>query len=88
MRIKDFYVLQEIDDEFIVVPVGPGAEQLRGVLRLNSTGGVLWKAMLENSNTSDDLTEILMTEFKVDKIKAKQDVDKFLQKLSELGCLE
>lgn len=87
MKIKDNYVLQEIVDESIVVPVGDEADKLHGIIKLNSTGAFLWKA-LSQEQTVDSLTDMLLKEYATNREAAKADVEKFLTTLREIGCIE
>lgn len=87
MKIKDNYVLQEIVDECMVVPVGDEADKLHGVIKLNATGAFLWKA-LSQEQTVDSLTDMLLAEYATDRDSAKADVEKFLTTLHKIGCIE
>lgn len=87
MRINENYVLQEIADEYIVVPVGEAAEKICGIIKLNKAGALLWKNMEEKNLSQEDLVQILLTEFPADIEIARKDVSLFINQLSEMGCL-
>lgn len=87
MKIKDNYVLQEIVDECIVVPVGEETDKFHGVIKLNGSGCFLWKA-LSQTQTVDGIINAMMAEYNVDKDAAREDVEQFLAKLKEIGCIE
>ena len=42
MKIKKGYVLKEIGDSCVVVPIGEAAKTFKGVIALNETAKVLW----------------------------------------------
>lgn len=86
MRINENYVLQEIADEYIVVPVGEAAERIRGIIKLNKTGALLWKNMEKKNLGQEDLVHILLTEYPTDIDIARKDVSLFVNQLSEMGC--
>lgn len=88
MRIKEDFVLQEIADEYIVVPIAKEADRLNGIITLNETGAFLWKLLVERELTRDALAELLRESFSIDSMQAKDDVDKFIAVLMQLGCLE
>lgn len=88
MRINRNYVLQEVVDEYIVVPVGEAAIHLQGIIRLNTTGAFLWNLLCDNSYSVQELAEIIATEFIVDKGAAEEDICRFITQLGNLGCLE
>ncbi len=86
MKIKDNFVLQELADEYIVVPVGEDAERLHGIIRLNETGAFLWKMLLKDQ-TENDLLNALTAQYSTNYDKAKTDVNDFLTTLKEYSCI-
>ena len=88
MRIKEDFVLQEIADEYIVVPIAKEADRLNGIIKLNETGSFLWKLLAGREMTGDELAESLRESYSIDSVQAKDDVDKFMTVLMQLGCLE
>ena len=87
MKIKDDFVLQELVDEYIVVPVGEEADKLHGVIRLNNTGAFLWNHLSQKDQTIEDLAAAIMKEYSIDAADAKEDVVKFIEIIKELGCI-
>ena len=87
MRINENFILQEVADEFIVVPVGEAADRLCGVIRLNDTGAFIWKKLEEGNLEQEDLVQELLTEYPSEINKARKDVEAFIQKLTQMGCL-
>ena len=87
MKINNNFVLQEVADEFIVVPVGEAADKLSGVIRLNKTGAFIWKKLEEANLEEDELVQVLSTEYPADINKIREDVESFIQQLSDWGCL-
>ena len=88
MKIKKNYVIQKIADEYIVVPISEEADRVHGVIRLNETGAFLW-SILENKKVSkEDLENAVMDKYNVDRHIAHRDIDYFLNKINDIGCLE
>lgn len=87
MRIKDEFVLQELIDEYIVVPVGDESDRLHGIIRLNDTGAFLWKLLSQNDKTEDALVNALVDEYLIDIDTAKKDVNDFICVVKEYGCI-
>ena len=87
MRIKDEFVLQELIDEYIVVPVGDESDKLHGIIRLNDTGAFLWKLLSQNDKTEDALVNALVDEYLIDIDTAKKDVNDFICVVKEYGCI-
>ncbi len=82
MKIKDGYILREVAGSFIVVAVGDAVKHFNGVINLNDTGAFLWK-ILEKGATEDELLKRLLEEYDVDENTAKNDIEKFINKLQE-----
>ena len=86
MKINPLFVLREIADEYMVIPLGEEAERIHGILVLNQTGAFLWK-LLESEQTEAGLLDALTAEFNVETDTAKDDISSFLSKIKEIGCL-
>jgi hypothetical protein len=87
MKIKDGFVLRQVADTWVVMPLGQQSLDFNGMLTLNETGALLWKA-LEKGGDREAMAEVLTAEYEVTKEAALQDVDVFLLKLQETGCVE
>ena len=88
MKINENYVLQEVADENIIIPVGEAADKLHGIIKLNITGAYLWKLLSQDDLSTEELTEKMITEFSIDEGTAKEDISMFVKRLSEYGCFE
>ena len=88
MKIKKNYVLQQIVDEYIVVPIAQEADRLNGVLKLNETGAYIWKILEKGTDSHDDIVEALCLEYNKERLIVQEDVDLFLKQLEAFGCLE
>ena len=87
MKLKENYVLRQVADTWIVLPLGSETLEFNGMLTLNETGVVLWKA-LEQEIDREALADRLLSEYDVDRAQALADTDEFLKKLENVGCLE
>lgn len=87
MKIKSGYMLREVAEEFIVVPVGSRTVDLRGIIKLNDSAAFLWKK-LENDCSRQELVDALLQEYEVDEQTAGRDVDLFLENLSNNDLVE
>lgn len=86
MKIKSGFLLRNVADKNIVVPVGAQLD-FSGMLTLNDTAAFLWNNLSEDT-TKEDLLKKLTAEYDADSETAKNDIESFLQKLSSLGILE
>lgn len=86
MKRKEGYLVREIAGETIVVPIGAEAVKFNGIMTLNSTAKVLFKA-LETEQTESTLVALLLDGFEVELETAVKDVRAFLSILEERGLL-
>lgn len=85
MLKKDF-ALRQIADLWVVLPLGDRNVDFSAMLTLNESGVLLWKA-LENGADRNGLVAALLAEYEVAETEAAADVDAFLEKLAQAGCL-
>ena len=86
MKRLDGFVTREIGGKLVAVAVGERTKTFNGMITLNSTAALLWKA-LETEQTEDNLVKALMEKFEVSEEKARRDVKGFLEKLEKAGLL-
>ncbi len=87
MKIKNDFILKKIAGSYVVVPVRQQAVDFSGIIKLSDTGAFLWK-LLEDGADREELVAKLLDEYLVDEAKAEADVDRFIERLNEVGLLE
>ena len=87
MKIKENYVLRQVAQTWIVMPLAEENINLNGMLTLTESGAMLWR-LLEQGCDLSALAGALTQEYDVSEAKAMEDADKFTQKLLQLGCLD
>lgn len=87
MRLKDDFVLRRVADTWVVLALGAASVDFSGMLTLNESGAMLWR-VLENGADREKLTDALTAEYAVSRDVASQDVDAFVRKLTDAGCIE
>lgn len=87
MKIKSGYVLKELGESYIVVPVGDRVKEFNGVVNLNESGAFLWKSS-QDEIERDKLIDKLMKEYEIDKETATRGVNKFIETLMEEGFVD
>ncbi|MBQ9860613.1 MAG: PqqD family protein [Clostridia bacterium] len=87
MRIKDGFLLREIGDRTVVVPVGAKTLDFRCIMTLNESGALLWRSLQQDTDQSA-LAAILLAEYEVDEAKAAADAASFVATLREKGLLD
>lgn len=83
MKLKEGFVLRQVAGSWVVVAVGRTSVSFDGMLSLNDSGALLWKALSEGR----DLVAALTEEYEVSREQAARDVDEFLQTIRQAGCL-
>lgn len=87
MKIKDGFILRNVADTHIVVPVGANMLNVKGMLSLNESGAFLWEVLMKGADENSLLTSLL-DEYEVDEGTAKEDISGFLNKIREIGALD
>lgn len=87
MKIKEGFLLRQVGDNHIVVPVGTQMVDFRCIITLNETGAFIWK-QLQNPCTKEDIVSALLAEYDVSAELAAADVDVYLTALREKDLLD
>lgn len=80
LKIKDGFVMRNICDEWIIVPVEHREEEHTFIMTVNETGHFLWE-MLEKGTTEQELLLRIREEYEVDEQTAQKDIVEFVQQL-------
>ena len=87
MKIKETFVLRQLADTWVVLPLADITIDFNGMITLNESGVLLWNA-LETGADLDQLVKLLTSEYAVSDAQARADVEEFIKKLQSAGCLE
>ena len=82
MIIKDGFLLRQLGNAHVVVPIGQASIDLRGMISLNATGAYLWQ-LLQSEQTEDTLVAALLETYDVEEAQAREDVRRFVHLLNE-----
>jgi len=86
MKIKEGFVLRQVADNWVVLPVGQASVNFNGMISLNESGVLLWRT-LEQGGDRIALADALLNEYEVEREEALADVDAFLTALTKAGCI-
>lgn len=86
MRLIDDIQMMELGEEYVAIPVGDASEDVRGIIRLNETGKVVWDGLANGMEESEIVKQILET-YDVDEATATHDVRTILTKLRDIKIL-
>lgn len=87
MKIKSDFVLRQVAGTWIVLPLAEKTISFSGMLTLNDSGAMLWK-LLERGCDQGELVCALTSEYAVSEEQAGMDVQEFIDKLKNAGCLD
>ncbi len=87
MKLKSGFVVHAIGNEHIVVPVGENTVNFKGIIKLNSSGKLLWDRM-QQEFTLDDLVNTLLENYEIDEATAAKHAEAFLQNLINNSIVE
>lgn len=86
MRMSDQFMLRQVADETLVIPVGEAALRLKGLIGLSESGGLLC-SLLQQERTEEELVRALTAEYGIDPGSALADIRSFLDQMRALGIL-
>lgn len=87
MRISKEFVLREIADEYVLVPVGKTALSFNGLVTLNELGALIWNLLLEEKSI-DDIVSVIVEEYEVSRETAYKDTMEYLVYLQKCQIID
>lgn len=87
MKVKEGFILKEIAGQAVVVPVGSASKIFNGMVKLNETGELMWKKLVDGAS-KEELVEAILEEYEAEKEKVSGDVDRFIETLKKSGIIE
>lgn len=87
LKVKSGFVLRKIGTQSVAVPIGQRTSDIHGVIALSDSGALLWEA-LEKGAEKEDLINILLDTYEIDRETAVFDLDDFIKGLYEQGAME
>lgn len=86
MEIKKKVILRAIADEYILVPVGDTVFEYNGIFIMTESARLLWDA-INDGKEKEELPDVLLGEYEIDRATAEADSDEFLERLSSYGII-
>ena len=83
MKLNGTFVTRDIAGEIVIVPVGETALKYNGMITTTSTGAAIWEKLEKGVESKDELLEMLLDRFDVDRETAENDLEEFLKQLRE-----
>lgn len=86
MKLKKDFILREIMGDVVLVPINQSTSQFNGLITVNELGKFIWEN-LEKVQDENDLLQLILDEYEVDRDVAKKDLDEFLQVLKDMEII-
>lgn len=89
MRLKDGLILREVAGQYVIVPTGKRVQEVTNIVYISASAAYLWDYMKDHEFEKDDLVKRVMEHYTgVTEEKAAEDIDKFLNTLSNNSILD
>ena len=86
MKVSDQFIMRTIADEYLLVPTGQLAFQIKGLIVLSESGALLFNR-LKGGCSREDLVAALTEEYEVSEEEATRDTEAFLDQMRSLMIL-
>ena len=86
MKLRGKYVVRQVMDDIMAIPVGESALSFNGMIMLNEVSKVIWDC-LENEVDTEMIVNKITEKYDASYDEAKADVIEFLEKLRSMNLL-
>ena len=87
MKLCGEFVVRQVMDDIVAIPVGRTALSLNGMILLNEVSRVIWEC-LERGTDIQDIVTAVTDSFDVSESDARTDILEFVDKLRDLQLLD
>ena len=87
MKLRGEFVVRQILDDTVAVPVGQTALELNGMILLNDVSRIIW-TQLTQGTTPEGILQAVTDAFDVTLEEAQADISEFCDKLRKLQLLD
>ena len=87
MKLSNNYILREIAGEKVVVKQGTHGVEMTKIISFNESAADLWKNFCNKEFTAEDAAEFLQQRYGIDKERASNDANVWVEKLVECGAI-
>ena len=87
MKLRGEFVVRQVMDNIVAIPVGQTALQLNGMILLNDVSKIIW-GCLEQGTSLESIVKAVTDAFDVSAEEAQADIAEFCDKLQKMQLLE
>ncbi|MBO4811030.1 MAG: PqqD family protein [Prevotella sp.] len=88
MKVKNGFKLRSVCGEYIIVAEGVENIDFSRVISLNDSAAYLWKNIQDKEFNADDLAELILEEYEIDKETATKDSENLINQWKDAGIIE
>ena len=88
MKLKSGFEIVEIDNDYLALPTGENVAAFAGSVVLNEVSATLLRELGARECGKEDLLELLLNEYEVERDVAARDLDNILKTFAEIGLIE
>lgn len=88
MKLKNGFEIVEIDNDYLALPTGENVAAFAGSVVLNDVSAALLRELSARECSREDLLELLLNEYEVERDVAARDLDSILKTFAEIGLIE
>lgn len=87
MKIREGFMLRQVADNYVIVPVGKATYEFNGMIKINETGAFIWECLKEDLSL-EALVDFLVKEYDVTREVATNDLSFFINELEKAHLIE
>lgn len=88
MRTKKGFILHNVCGENVVIAEGKENIDFNNIISMNETAAYIWENLTGKDFTEEDMAEVLLKEYDVDKATALADCKSLAERWIEAGICE
>jgi hypothetical protein len=88
MRIKKGLTIKDIAGERVLIIQGLVGADMTKIISFNASSEWLWKALSGKDFTEDNVAELLVEQYGIDRETAQTDADRWIKQLSDANLIE
>jgi len=81
MKIKEGFILRPVGEEYMAVAIGAAGKEFNGLIRVNASGGYLWKELQEGITEDALVAKMLERYDDLDEETARKDLREFVDSI-------
>lgn len=87
MKLRGEFVVRQVMDNTVAIPVGQTVLRLNGMILLNDVSKIIWDCLEQGTNL-ESIVKTVTDAFDVSTDEARTDISEFCDKLRNLQLLE